>query len=151
MLPVGSVILWGLSDKDFPDTFLLCDGGKFVYNGREYTKPDLRGRFALGSGQGTDAQYPAETKTFRLNDYGGEYRHKLSISEMPKHQHYSRRIPHGKVTNNSYYQVNDSSLGHYDNTSYDATEYKSSPTGGDLAHNNMPPYRALHYIIKVKD
>ena len=146
MLPVGSVIMWGLVDKDFPDTFQLCDGGSFVYNGRTYKKPDLRGRFALGSGQGTDAQYPAETRTFRLNDYGGEYRHTLSISEMPKHNHetgidvgnYSSINPNGTRDRVKRADGLDSAK---------ATSY----SGGGVAHENMPPYRALHYIIKVAD
>jgi microcystin-dependent protein len=152
MLPVGSVILWGLSDKDFPDTFQLCDGGSFVYNGRTYRKPDLRGRFALGSGTPLNMwNQPIATGT---NHYfgqdGGAERVTLTEAQMPSHQHYSRRAAHGRVQGDKY-GVNDSSLGHYDNTSYDATQYKSSFAGDNQSHENMPPYRVLNYIIKVKD
>ena len=158
MLPVGSVILWGLVDKDFPDTFQLCDGGSFVYNGRMYWKPDLRGRFALGSGTPINiwGQPIATGTSHYFGQVGGAERVTLSVSEMPKHQHYSRRIPDGKVTKLKTDQVNDSSIGQFTDDSYNKTDYWTSPAGGNSSgatdsHENMPPYRTLYYIIKVKD
>jgi microcystin-dependent protein len=152
MLPVGSVIMWGLSDKDFPDTFQLCDGGSFVYNGRTYRKPDLRGRFALGSGTPVNIlNQPIATGT---NHYfgqgGGAERVALSVGEMPSHQHYSRRGQQG--TSKSGDSARDCTIGQYTETAYDGgINYWSSFAGGNQSHENMPPYRTLYYIIKVKD
>ena len=162
MLPVGSVIMWGLVDKDFPDTFQLCDGGSFVYNGRTYKKPDLRGRFALGSGTPVNIlNQPIATGT---NHYfgqdGGAERVALSVSEMPSHTHsHNANGSNGKKGSRgiveSYGQHTTGSV----NDEWTYWEYgltKSFPlvidnSGNNDTHNNMPPYRTLHYIIKVKD
>lgn len=170
MLPIGSVIMWGLDLSLKPDNFEVCDGKKtFMYQGKSYTVPDLQGRFALGVGAGRDKNN--KQLTFNLGDGVnkqndiGEYQHQLSTSEMPSHKHtgytdYAGEHTHanskpnwirgytaalskdqevwGKTTD-----ANTTSAG------FHCHSFTTNATGGDTAHNNMPPYFALHYLIKI--
>lgn len=47
--------------------------------------PFGEGRTLIGAGTGTDVN--STSQTFTANDTGGEYTHKLTISEMPSHEH----------------------------------------------------------------
>ena len=88
----------------------------------------ITGRFLLAAGGG----YSAGTT-------GGEAAHKLTVTEMPAHTHtYFRQ---GLTT----YGQSGSQIAVYDpnTSSYPAT----SSTGGNSAHNNMPPYLVV-YIWK---
>ena len=44
-----------------------------------------QGRCLIGAGTGTDSR--SESKTFTAGDTGGEYSHKLTVGEMPSHNH----------------------------------------------------------------
>jgi microcystin-dependent protein len=86
--------------------------------------PDLRGKFILG----TDNLVGAT---------GGEATHKLTIAEMPSHAH-------------SYTSdANVGSLAHGYMNSVGNGYQTTGQTGGDGAHNNMPPYCTLLYIMKL--
>jgi hypothetical protein len=72
--PCGSIIMWHGKTEDIPVGWVVCDG----INGT----PDLRGRFVLGSGQGTDLsmrdpQHPI----------GGNESVRLEVKHLPKHTH----------------------------------------------------------------
>ena len=98
----------------------------------------MKGRFPIGAGQNTDVS--GNTKSFSVGqeDNEGEYAHQLTIDEMPKHSHghgapnytRSRRCSGGC---NSYIGGNTSSA------------------GGDVAHNNIPPYRVLNFCVMQKE
>lgn len=131
-------------------TWHLCDGT----NGT----PDLRGRFILGA---SDAHAVGST--------GGEEKHTLTESELPKvtvnstgvtningeHKHnipaMSPSSQHGKRDIIAY-----TSQGYYDNTGttdtaggHNHSVTASGAFGGGQAHNNMPPYYTLSYIMKL--
>lgn len=63
---------------------------------------------------------------------GGEKEHKLTVSEMPSHAH---KTLHSSGTANTW---------GYRDAKQDYTVFRDSgymeKTGGDMAHNNMPPY-----------
>ena len=107
--------------------WFLCDGNEV--SGQ--LTPDLRGRFILGSGQGSNL-----TKRDVLAT-GGEENHTLLIGEMPKHTHdyqdsyLGRR---GGMASGGYW------------TNKTDTKH-STETGSGGAHNNMPPYFVLAYFI----
>ena len=67
-LPSGIIVMWSGSSTDIPTGWLLCDGS----NGT----PDLRDRFIVGAGS-----------TYSPKATGGEATHKLTIAEMPSHNH----------------------------------------------------------------
>jgi microcystin-dependent protein len=170
MLPIGSVIMWGLPLEQKPDNFEVCDGKKtFMYQGKSYTVPDLQGRFALGVGAGRDKNN--KQLTFNLGDGVnnrndiGEYEHKLSTLEMPSHSHTgttSSAGAHRHLVGYKHHRSFEGAKGddhpikqqggseHYSSTSGDHThKFTTDTTGSNTAHNNMPPYFALHYLIKI--
>lgn len=120
-IPAGGIIIWSGAADAIPRGWRLCDGAEGT--------PDLRNRFVLGSGG-----------EYGVGVTGGEETHKLTVSEMPSHTHNIGRYTGGGG-------------GSYDTgiteliTPLRATSL--SYTGGSQPHNNMPPYFALCYIMKL--
>lgn len=120
-LPIGAIIVWSGSIPNIPFGFALCDG--------QQGRPDLRDKFVLGAGN-----------TYAVGAIGGEKEHILTIAEMPAHHH----TLSGAHIGQEYSADRGSSR-----NSKDATNPNTTDTGGGLPHNNMPPYFALAYIIKI--
>lgn len=131
----------------------ICDGTN--------NTPDLRGRFVIASNEQT-------TGTYKEGATGGEYTHKLTVSEMPVHNHSASTNTTGAHTHTltsrppatsgktpmlsngnildispSLNTTTSSSGGH----SHSVTVNNS---GSGQAHNNMPPYYALVFVKKIK-
>lgn len=130
LLPPGTIVAWKGTTP--PGGWALCDGNE--------GRPNLKGRFILGYGSG---------KGSSLNSTGGSETHTLTESEIPSHrhsindiwQHYrsfagsnsgAKTLKASKGTSGSVY------IG-----------YTRTDGGGNGAHNNMPPYYVLAYIIKL--
>lgn len=120
---------------NFPDLYgrlpasLIIDADYFYV-------PDLRGRVVVGSG--SDG-----TLTDRaVGDVGGEETHQLTTDEMPAHQH---SIP-------SIADLNAVNTGDLNTTLLfvPGATLDTTSSGGDQAHNNMPPYFALKFAIVAK-
>ncbi len=156
----GIIVMW--SGLTIPSGWALCDGT----NGT----PDLRGRFILGSGKGTDL---TERK---IGDKDGSETHTLTLEEMPPHQHAyvnifgredgascTKKINYldGKVGFGEAGQVSSSDQSNqcagtiYNNTSIiggilDNKEKQNELTSHKAkSHNNMPPFYVLAYIMKL--
>ena len=130
-VPQGSIIPWYGSIGNIPNGFALCDGK----NGT----PDLRDRFLVGAGN-----------LYTLGNTGGENSHRLTVAEMPSHQHdsgWGENSSLGSVFGLSQY-LKDRRLGALEHD-YDNCGALTSLTGGDQPHENRPPYFALYYIIKL--
>ena len=138
-LPKGTIVAYNLSNA--PKGWTLCDGS----NG----SPDLRNKFILGGG------YRGVGTT------GGEENVALTEGQMPQHYHsvtstgnLNLRSYTGRFityTNDGFtvpdtYGATYRSLDKWGDISvYGNTDYK----GGNQAHNNMPPYYVLTYIMKI--
>jgi len=139
--PVGLIIPF--SSDTAPDGYLLCDGGSYavadypelfaivgyVYGGAgaDFNVPDLAARVVVGMGGG-----------FGFADSGGELEHTLITDEIPSHTHTipltatTLAVEPGEVTVM---------------TPVPFFTQDTGSTGGDGAHNNMPPYLVLSYVI----
>ncbi len=121
------IIMWSGSIANIPTGWYLCDGS----NGT----PDLRGKFVLGAGG-----------TYSVGASGGEETHVLTITEMPAHDHSSSFASaghkHGPVPGSTGWTGGGTPMTGPDSTASVASQ------GGGSAHNNMPPYMALAFIMK---
>lgn len=131
-LPKGIICAWSGAQDAIPAGWVLCDGD----NGT----PDLRGRFVLGAGG-----------NYAVGASGGEETHKLTVQEMPSHSH-SFTVPlvsyfsgSSKATGLETRYLNNQSSYTKDNP-YSGT---TATSGSGSAHNNMPPYYALAWIMKT--
>lgn len=141
-VPTGVIMMWSGSIQSIPNGYSLCDGN----NGT----PDLRGRFIVGVDPRT-SQPPAndiwDQNYNVVGNVGGEKNHTLSISEMPAHTHTIGfndstdepsdpqiiLFPNASIGNNDTYSV----------------EQQSAVKGNNSAHNNLPPYYVMAFIIKT--
>lgn len=74
---------------------------------------------------------------FRANDMGGQYMHTLTVDEIPSHSHWVPAIN---------YEAQPGSNTAVAGTTYHKNQatQRSVPTGGDMKHNNMPPYYCVY-------
>jgi len=97
-----------------------------------------QGRVLMGVGTGTDSN--SNTKTITGGETGGEYTHKLTTTEMPKHKHQSyKNLVNAAGTGTAMRTASGTSYGTAYNTAYDTTE-----AGGDGYHNIVQPYLGVY-------
>ncbi len=158
-IQTGAVIAWAAAAA--PDGWLLCDGTAVIRSDYQdlfdllgvtygtgdgittFNLPDLRGRFPLGLDNmgGTSADSVTAAEADELAGRGGSETHTLTVDEMPAHKHDFRR-------------VGDSSPGERGAVTQVQRGWLTNRTiveeaGGGLAHNNMPPWQAMNYIIRT--
>lgn len=148
-VPQGSIIPWYGSPGNIPNGFALCDGK----NGT----PDLRDRFLVGAGN-----------AYKLGDIGGENSVKLAATQIGNHYH-----AFGSYDSNNGWLIRLPSYatfpmppgsgrawwngkgdwrgfqGPFATQSLDLVTSLAISTAAQEAHENRPPYYALHYIMKL--
>jgi microcystin-dependent protein len=137
--PIGAVIAYGGSTA--PTNWHLCDGtahGSTALQGvlGSSLTPDLRGRFVLAAAAG----HPA-------GQTGGVETHTLTVGEMPPHSHTMTVSGEAAIGGTSSQKVQTNAAGPFAVTG-NIVGINAASTGGGAAHNNMPPFYALTYIIK---
>jgi microcystin-dependent protein len=159
-IPAG--ILVPFAGSTAPDGWLLCDGSavsRTTYSSlfaviaatygagdgsTTFGLPDLRGRMAVGLDNmgGTSADRVTNVQADAMGGADGEETHILTEDEIAIHSHTLRRITSGSSNDSGFeYSNPSSSYNSHDNPSIEEA-------GGDQAHNNMPPYMAVNYLIK---
>jgi len=162
--PTAAIHMYGGTSA--PTGWLLCNGAAvsrstyadlFAIVGTTYgagdgsstfNLPDLRDRFAVGSGT-----------TYSAGATGGAATHTLSTAEMPAHNHsasstdsgHTHNFQTGLTAENQDDVRTTSGSGTTDSTQtgYANITTTIASTGGGGAHNNLPPYIGLAFIIKT--
>ncbi len=150
VMPVGAIIAYGGSAA--PDGWLLCDGqtiadAKYAELKNAInlgTTPDLRSRFVVGAGDG--AGDGLSTYPIGLGENKGTEKHTLTVPEMPSHSHSYKDYAFEQGANN--WKGGGDSLGGHVGLSREWDRTTGVTGGSQCAHNNLPPYYALTYIIK---
>ena len=129
LIPKGTVVAW--SGDKAPNGWELCDGK----DGR----PDLLGRFILGSGNGKDLA------NRKLGELGGSETNKLNNKNIPEHTHTYSKTKSSKANEAHKDGTRDltKSISYDDEKTSAFGEKEPSP------FNIMPPYYVLAYIIKL--
>ena len=120
--PVGSYY-WSNDSRNPKDLF----GGKWT---------EITGRFLFATKSG-----------YSCGQMGGEETHRLTIDEMPSHSHSTvdwARTNHGSWSLNT--GGSNRTLDYRDDTPYSGT----NSTGGNCAHNNMPPYLCAYCWRRIE-
>lgn len=123
-VPVGAVMIWPGAVDTIPSNWALCDG----QDGR----PDYRDIFLLGAGPNHAA-----------GSTGGEETHTLTEGEMPSHRHPFNLPEYESSGSSSLFSLSKSTQKAAIFTRY------TNLVGGGTPHNNMPPYKAVLFIIKI--
>jgi len=158
-LPVGVIIPYG--STIMPTGWLECDGSAisrttyadlFAVIGTTYGSgdgsttfnlPDLRGRMSIGRGTGSGLSVRA------MGDKNGDETHTLSVAEMPAHGHGEVDKDGVPVSSGKFPGTGAMTIG---TVSADPEgQPMTSNTGGGGAHNNMPPFVVMAWIIKHTD
>lgn len=151
-VPVGGIIMWTQSSA--PDGEAWATGSNSghwaICNGQNGT-PDLRGRFIVGvhdTSTGIIEDPNNNRKRYTLDDKGGEELHQLTTDEIPPHSH-SVSLPRTDYKEDFQAHSNVFTL----RTDYNGGNgsFSTKVDGGNgNSHNNLPPYYALYYIMRVR-
>lgn len=131
MYPVGSVYI--TADKNNPGNFI---GGTWEQFGQ--------GRTLIGEGTGNDG---STSMSFTSLSTGGEYAHKLSLDELPPHDH---AFPDGTVSKDSPF-VWENAPNTGNNHLFNSNQWTSltGKTGTGYAHNNVQPYITVTFWKRI--
>jgi|LauGreDrversion4_2_1035121.scaffolds.fasta_scaffold01633_13 microcystin-dependent protein len=140
IIPKGIIVMW--NGTTVPDGWTLCDGNATGV-------PDLSNRFILADGiLGSD--------NYQIGQKAGEKEVTLKLENIPSHTHSGGHTHVKTVTSfwgNSWTGKCRSVTGSWGNVEpkFATCQYevKTGISGGDKPHNNMPPYYALAFIMKL--
>jgi len=110
-----------------------------------FALPDLRGRVAVGMGQGPGLSSYVE------GEVGGEETVTLSLSQMPQHSHLalgSTTVGNTVSPLGNHWATGPRVLLYSAATNLvQASDVAVEPAGGSQPHDNLKPYLAMNYVI----
>ncbi len=102
-----------------------------------------RGRFVVAVGQNTDTAGTSRTFSLGIGDNDGAYQHVLTVDEMPAHRHaVDRQGPTRGIEGLPPIGTDGAIIATIE-------QEMTSTAGKGQAHNNVPPYIALHFCEKT--
>lgn len=132
----GMIMMWTGSTDQIPEGWELCDGHKVTDpDAIIKTTPDLTGRFLMGTS--SDSSSVGGARTVALDE-----RH------LPEHKHTFTFGWHGWAGSSQNKKYALAEVSHYGG--HDRWDMTTEPAGASQPHENLPPYYAVYYIIKVK-
>ena len=131
MYPVGSVYI--TYNNVNPGTFL---GGTWVQFGQ--------GRTLIGQGTGNDG---STSMSFTSSSAGGEYKHKLTVDEMPSHKHavYIQNSTSNPQVNAPKWTIALPNSWKQYTSDTKLFGPSSGSVGNGTSHNNIQPYITVHF------
>ena len=129
--PVGSVYT-SISSNFNPNTSF---GGTWERFGQ--------GRTLIGEGTGNDG---STSMNFTAGSTGGEYKHKLTIEEMPSHHH--QRGTYVSSIEATGYGLASGQVAFADRVIVSGID-DTGDTGGDGFHNNIQPYITVYFWKRI--
>jgi microcystin-dependent protein len=148
----GIIVAWYDDINNIPNGWAYCDGSTYKdLDGNNVITPDLRSRTILGASNPSNINGLSQqnlTPKF-VNDISGVEKVTLSVDEAPAHSHFTVI---GSTTQNWANGTKLNSLPGAALLDFDGEGCRSGPTnavGGGKPHNNIPPYMALAYIMKI--
>tara|TARA_Y100000590_G_scaffold145471_2_gene167300 strand:+ start:2902 stop:4026 length:1125 start_codon:yes stop_codon:yes gene_type:complete len=128
------------SDSSLQPLFDVIGNAYGGSNNTDFKLPDLRGRMPVGAGTGTNLT--ART----LAAVGGAEEHSLTEAEMPPHTHETSFLNTDAPSNGQGYLCGSNNQ----TANYTYTSESTGGTNGTVeAHENMPPFVVLNFIIKI--
>jgi microcystin-dependent protein len=149
-----------------PQDYLLCNGQTLLvqeyaalysiigtrYGGtpnQNFKLPDLRGRMPIGMGTGVN---PALT-TRQLGESGGTETVTLNVTQIPPHTHTYNALSGNREATSPAGNFLGNAAGNFYSQQDPGDQLLPmnagaiSPAGGGAAHNNMPPFLCVNFII----
>ena len=144
--PAGWLLCKGqsLARSSYPDLYQAIGTLYGAEDATHFSIPDLRTRVPVGVSD--------NHATFgQMGSKGGEASHFLTVQEMPSHTHILKGV--GTSFTGGLEKTNlGSGSGWTTVTNYTGAgtpNLQAAPTGSGSAHNNMPPYIVLNFIIRA--
>ena len=144
--PAGWLLCKGqsLARSSYPDLYQTIGTLYGAEDSTHFSIPDLRTRVPVG----VSDNHPV---LGQMGSKGGEVAHFLTVQEMPSHTHILKGV--GTSFTGGLEKTNlGGGNGWTTVTNYTGAgspNLQAAPTGGGSAHNNMPPYIVLNFIIRA--
>ena len=129
------------------EDWILCDGGS---DGKGGTVPDLRGRMILGASDEHTAGSTGGSETHSHSISGTVGSTTLTVEQLASHRHdiktFSGRI--GAATPQQVWEATGNTIRITENTG-GSQPHTHTLDGASGEANNLPPYYALSYIMRI--
>lgn len=131
-VPQGLISMWSGTIPNIPAGWVLCDGTN--------NTPNLKGRFVIGY-DNTGGTIPVPSAA-TMGATGGEANVTLTEAQMPAHTH---TYTYTNIIQGSGGTTLPGGLGQKEQYN---NNVETGSKGSNAAHNNLPPYMVLAYIMK---